>query len=146
MIFDVLVLQTCHIMVTVEVEEHVDGVLHVEYPGMFVRQTNSFPQGAMDVILRYISINNTDVYFQADKKIFVIQNFCDKVLPATALFPAENQQGKNVKKYQPHPSSPIFQRSLKKEFVFVDCIHCSTVPKVWVERERKGSNLGGSCS
>ena len=37
MIFDVLVLQTCHIMVTVEVEEHVDGVLHVEYPGMFVR-------------------------------------------------------------------------------------------------------------
>ena len=36
MIFDVLVLQTCH-MVTVEVEEHVDGVLHVEYPGMFVR-------------------------------------------------------------------------------------------------------------
>ena len=47
----------------------------------------------MDVILRYISINNTDVYFQADKKIFVTQNFCDKVLPATALcalFPAEN--------------------------------------------------------
>ena len=100
----------------------------------------------MNVILRYISINNTDIYFQGDKKIFVTQNFWDKVLPATApcaLLPADNWHGgTDVKIYHPHPF-PIFQRSLKKKFVFMDCIHYSKVPKFSIEREGKGSNCIG---
>ena len=74
------------------------------------------------IIIKYTSfINNTDVYFQADRQTEIL------TVLWCALFAAKIGMVVSMKTIITHTGSSIFHQILQVEFIIIDCVHYITV-------------------